>query len=863
MTRTYSFHPIRAAVSACMILALLVSVGCANHAPESEEGASPSTYVASNELGEIIKASSGFSKAAENEYLELYARGETAEIYVRDKATGAAWYSNPPERDADSLASGSVKTGMNSQVRIEYIDEFNRVLYMNSYEDCVQYEKQEFAVLDNGLRVTYTIGEENAVFLAPVIIRQDRFEELLAKMSEEDQDYVLSRYDFVTLKDLNGDAQALLLDTYPSLKEHDIYALTNLTMPDFVMQQIEKRFTGAGYTLEDLTQDNAENFLDPISTPIEFTVVLEYILDGSDLVVRVPHDALRTSSNVKMTKLYLLDYFGAASDRENGYIFVPDGSGALINFNNGKQNYDPYQKAVYGPDYTIPAKQKVTDDQLCHLPVFGSKKDGAAFLAVIEKGDSAAAIQADVSGRYHQYNTVSAWFEVLKSNVQSLPYGDYPDIHMFAKRPISEDMQIRYMFLYGENTDYSAMALAYQKYLADRSLIHKTESRETLAFSLNMLGTVDYKASMLLMPVTKHKKLTSYSEAQSLLQKLNGDGIENIHFVYSSWANGGLNNRVNDTVKLIGALGNKKDFRALSAYAKQANIGLYPDVDFLYVGDKTTGFNVNRSVSKTISDMTAYRYAYNLGNNEKNTDSGRYIVKPSSLLQYVKKFCDKYKAYENPSISVSTFGTDLNSDFGVKDGSNREESKNRIVEGLAHLKDGGYAISSRGANAYTLPYLSFITNMPEDSSGYYILDRSVPFFQIAVHGYIPYSGQEINLVGDQETALLKALEFGAAPAWLWTYAPNHEMKGTGYDYFSTCYENWYESALRTYRTLNNVLAGVQGTAILRHQEMAQNVYKTTYANGTSIIVNYNDTGVQADGREVGAQNYLVIKEEEN
>lgn len=863
MAHTYSVHPLRAAVSVGMILTLLAAPSCANQSAAPEENAAPSTLVTSNERGEAIKTTPGFSKAAENAYLELYVNGQTAEIYVKDKGTGTMWYSNPPDREADNLASGSAKTEMNSQIRIEYIDEFDRVLYMNSYEDCIQYERQEFAVLDNGLRVTYTIGEKNSIFLVPIIIRQDRFEELLSKMSKEDQDYVSTRYDFVTLKDLNEEAQALLLETYPSLENHDIYALTNLTMPDFVMQKLEERFTSVGYTLEDLSRDNSENFLEPVSAPIEFTVALEYILDGSDLVVKIPHDALRSSADVNMTKIYLLDYFGAAGVQEEGYIFVPDGSGALIDFNNGKQNYEPYQKNVYGTDYTIPVETKATVEQPCHLPVFGLKKDQAAFLAVIEKGDSSASIRADVSGRSNQYNSVSALFEVLKSNIQSLPYGDYPDIHMFAQRPISEDMQIRYMFLYGENTDYTDMALTYQKYLADRDMIYKSEYKEELPFSLEMIGTIDYKASMLLMPVKKHKKLTGYSEAQELLQKLNKDGVSNIHFVYDSWANGGFDNRVNNTVKLIGALGDQKSFRDLSAYASQKNIGLYPDVDFMYVGEKTLGFDANKNAAKTISDVTAFRYAYNLGTNAMDTDTGRYIVKPASLLGHVKGFLEKYQTYENPFISVSTFGTDLNSDFSAKNGSNREEAKNRVIESLEHLKGSGYAISSSGANAYTLKYLSFVTDVPEDSSRYYILDHSVPFYQIVIHGYIPYSGGKINLAGNQKAAFLKALELGASPSYLWTYAPNHELKGTDYDYFSTYYENWYGSAMSLYRTLNEVLADVQGAAIVQHQEVAHNAYKTTYANGTSVIVNYNDASVQVDGCEVGAEDYLVIKEETN
>ena len=849
----------RTVIAGAVILSVMVSSGCSS-VPIAEKNEKYIAYVTKDGIHDDIKSAQGFYKVAENEYLELYVDGESAEIAVKDKDSAMMWYSNPKDRENDYIASGDSIADLNSQVKIEYIDNYDHIMRMNSYEDCILYDKHEFAKVENGFSVTYKIGEKNTLFRVPLVIRQERFEAFLSKMNEDDQFYVLDRYDFITLEDKTDEARKLLLKDYPSLStNHNLYVLTNMSMPDFVMESLDEIFAGAGYDVVELNFDNTENLLEPSPEPLEFIITVEYTLDGNNLLVKIPHDRIKTSSAVKLTKIYLLNFFGAAGANEDGYIFVPDGCGALINLNNSKQNYEPYQNPIYGRDNTILEKQLETIKQQCYLPVFGLKKDDSAFLAVIEKGDSAAFVRADVSGRSNLYNSVSAWFEVMKSSIQSLPYGDYPDINMFAKRPLGEDIQIRYMFLYGEDTDYSAMALTYQKYLSERGLLNKNEFKDDIPFALRMIGTVDYKASFLLTPIKRYKRLTGYSDAQEVLQKLKVDGISNIYFEYLSWANGGFNNTINNKMSFIKVLGGKQKFGELVSYAMQNGVNLYPAVDFMYVGDRK-GFSVNKSASRFIPGQMAYKYEYDSASNLVNRKTGKYIVKPSVMEEHTRSFLHDYKKHGNFGISIPTFGTDLNSDFSDINGSNREESQKRIVESLKFLADSGYDVVSSGANAYTLKYLSHIYNMPVQSSGYYIIDRSVPFYQIVLHGYISYSGPDINLSGHLSDSLLKTLEFGASPSFLWTCKPNYEFKNTGYDYYSTSFKNWYTDAISIYNTLNEVLGQTQRVLITRHEEVSAGVFRTAYSNGISVIVNYNDENISVDRVVVPAKGYSVIKE---
>lgn len=64
-------------------------------------------------------------------------------------------------------------------------------------------------------------------------------------------------------------------------------------------------------------------------------------------------------------------------------------------------------------------------------------------------------------------------------------------------------------------------------------------------------------------------------------------------------------------------------------------------------------------------------------------------------------------------------------------------------------------------NEYAAVYSDMITNMDLQGSEYSILDEYVPFYQMAVHGYINYTGEALNLVGNMEDELLRSAEYGA------------------------------------------------------------------------------------------------------
>jgi hypothetical protein len=61
----------------------------------------------------------------------------------------------------------------------------------------------------------------------------------------------------------------------------------------------------------------------------------------------------------------------------------------------------------------------------------------------------------------------------------------------------------------------------------------------------------------------------------------------------------------------------------------------------------------------------------------------------------------------------------------------------------------------------------------------------------------------------------------------------------------------------SYAWLNALLAPVQGASIIGHEQLAPQVFATTYSNGKQIIVNYGETPVQLYGLTIPAQDAVL------
>ncbi|MFC5528091.1 DUF5696 domain-containing protein [Cohnella yongneupensis] len=779
----------------------------------------------------------------ENDSLVFLMNKQTAEFGIFDKRTEKVWSSNPLDRDYDSVASGANLGKLASQMSLVYLTSNGHTKEFDSYNDSVQYEQVEVKQEADRVTATYLFGSpiKGLDEVVPTKISKARLEEMvMAKLDQDGKDEVDSRFS---------------LDETTNVYERR-------EIPKAAVQTLIDLFKQAGYTEADLTLDNQENKVDGGgSGDAKFTVALQYALDGDQLIASVDTSTIQETPPYRIQSIALLENFGAGNESDEGYMLVPDGSGSLINLNNGRNtiNAQPIIVSLYGEDGALDKRLKYSDYYPARLPVFGIMKNEEALFGIIEEGDALATITADVSGRVNAYNTISSRFTILPSDNVRLA-NDETTIKM-PDNSYRGKLQVRYSFLYGDQANYSGMATAYRNYLTHRYGLKKISAEGDEPFYLELTGGIPKSKNFLGFDYHSLVPLSPFDKARELISQLNDKQIRNIQLIYKGWFNDGLNHSLPTRVKLDSALGSKKEWQQLAEQLKGTNGQLYPDVAFLHA----YGGNINPSkdavqlLSRKIRDV----YQFDAPTYWKDYSKfSHYILSPSVLGTVVSDFLDGYKKYNPGAISLRDLGDEVDSDFRHNREVTREDAKHIITEQLKELKAQSPSVMVNGGNEYVLPYANHVLNVPLNSNQFILSNESVPFYQMVLHGYVEYAGKAFNLQDDQDVRknVLKSLETGSNVYYSLVLSNEDMIKNSyGYDaMFSNGYEAWLQEAIAAYGEVNQVLKQVRGQTIVSHLKVAEGVYKTTFENGKSIIVNYGSQMADVDGTTVEAENYKVV-----
>lgn len=814
---------------------------------------------------DMLKNTIGFSPVTKSGDLELLVNGQTTEIAVKNKVSGKIWYSSPQPVEGETTLNNA--DFYKSQVILKYTDGQQKTFERNSFTDAVSNNQFSFCGIEGGIRVNYTIGIKPVTYIVPNVLTVERFNSILAKLDDLNRQLIKTYYLRMSLKEMSDSDKALQQNKYPILKTSDIYILsTNGVigkdgMSSMLLETLEPVFTKTGYTEADLLADQkASGEQVAAVTDTSVTLSVEYTLDENGFEARIPQDSISYDRSVmNLTHLSLLPYFGATNQAGNGYLFIPDGSGAIIDFTHAVNNFATYEKEIYGPDKTLSEETMEQGDQTrIYLPVYGMKEDQDAFLAIIEEGDAAATLRADVKNTINAYPFVYPEFTIKKSEIEKNSILNVAGNQIFQNEELKSDLKIRYQFLSGDQADYTGMANSYRQYLLQNKYLNKA-SNLSYGMNIDLTGAVTYTSSFLGIPVQKELPLTTYSQAEKIMGKLKTAGIGSLSVSYRGWQNKGMQNTISDKIRYLDVLGGKKEFSALLASVASWDIRLFPGAEFQYVSN-LRGFHMNEDAAKDLSDLPSWRYEYDLSLLQQTDKNKAVIVSPTRYGDLMKQYLASSKKEGLVCIGLSGIGTDLNSDFSKTDSMDRQQAKKQIQNDLQELAKGNFQYLVNGGNLYTLSHAALTEGIPTVSGNNYLFSGSVPFIQIVLHGIVPYAGEPLNLSDDYETAVLQIMETGTIPSFSWIYAENSALKDTNCNYYSMNYSSWLEKAGAVYREFYK-LADCQGAGIIGHKK-ENGLAVTTYDNGITVYVNYTNRVMKTGNHEIAAKSCQIWKGDE-
>lgn len=859
----------RRSVRFVLLCGSLVLLGCTQGrsvlrgaAPQPAAAQEPAAPAESGGPGPGSVAIPGMTLAAKNASLELYFDEKTCAFAVADVATRATWFSNPPNADQDPLAAGENRDRLKSQLYVTYYTRFGQLQTRTSYASAVSFGSFKTRRIPNGFRVDYLITDNVRIWIIPRAISEQRFTEWFTKRMDK-QKLGLLKYYYKYANRAKVTSEEMLKQ-YPLLKRENIYIFESksrdkgVEIPDFIKEELEQAILATGYNAEELARDHAMNGVSEAETMKPFfSMPLEVTLDGSALVVRVPMDEIAYDArNFPINRIGLLQLFGAAGPGEDGYLLVPDGSGSLIRFNNGKSHLSPYAASVYGADYAIRQPRELYEPMPAYLPVFGLKSGGRSFFAIIEEGDALAQVVARVSGMASSYNEVSGEFTVLpRDELQLSAYGGSNVLQVFQPRTCRGDIRVRYAFFTGPDSGYARMARFYQQYLAEKYGMARYGKPGAVPFFLETIGAVDRNKLVLGLPVRLAEPLTTFDQARSIVRRLQDAGVGALTLKVTGWMRGGISHRFATRISYERRLGGRREFDALRDAVVRSGGEFYAETADLYARRSTflTGFSPRTQSAKGMDRLPAYRARRWINTDITTTRLPyQYLVSFRELPGLFAQLARRYAAEGIGGIALRDAGSGVNSDFGRRSLIDRQQALRILQEELARLRASGLGIMLDGGDACAAPYARCILDAPSTSNQYYLTDEAIPFFQMVFSGYVRYAGAPINLAGDWRREALRAVATGAGVYFTWIAAEQSVLKHTDYDrLYSVSCDVWFDEAVELYRRYNAAMGSTYGERIVAFATVAPGVTATTFENGVRMLANFNDTSVAVDGITIG------------
>lgn len=596
-------------------------------------------------------------------------------------------------------------------------------------------------------------------------------------------------------------------------------------------------------------------------TKYKIGMKLEVSLTEDGIVVRVPDESIvEEGKDTYIGSLSLYPYLGSSYlDDKEGYMLIPDGNGALIYLEDKEGRYNSgYVASIYGTDAGFTESSVTTlwwdkyeiinSANNVLAPVYGlaHTEDGIAYLAVIEKGQERARIEAIPNGANINYNRIYASFIERKYYTQPVSNNSTNGSFKMVETDRSHsDLQIHYIFLSGDEANYSGMANAYRSYLLENGeIVQKDDSYRT---RVDFLGT-DRETWVV---GTSAVVMTTAEDIKEIYADLKEEGVTELFSVYKGWQKGGIYNLPITKFKADSKIGGNSGLLSLMEEAEAAEIPFYLYNDALRINpeEKNATFNTVKQVNKRKLTEETYKDVY---------EQFMYLT-PARSQTLLSRFAANAAKKGINNLAVAGISNTLFSYSYSGAAYSRFQSGETYAKLLSDLDESTNLVLEQPF-AYLWKYTDSILDMPLYTSSYVYEDESVPFLSIVLKGVLPVYSEYVNFEANKQEFFLKMVETGTFPSFYITKESSANLIYTNSsDIYSSEYGVYKDTILSYTKELKEVNAKVEGAFIIGHEIRENGITVVSYDNGVKIYVNYGEKEATADGHEIPGMSYKVVE----
>lgn len=567
-------------------------------------------------------------------------------------------------------------------------------------------------------------------------------------------------------------------------------------------------------------------------------------LEDAGISIEAPWQSIDEYGEAKLYALYFVPFLGTShGDDVPGYMFVPDGSGALIRFREPRKYATMYNAKIFGNDPGLDVLNEanellanrpndyLVENRSATLPVYGVVHGVRqnAYLAEVQSGAEYSRITAYPAGVTTDYNWVSARFEYRSIYTYSTGR-DGSGFQNLQQEKNQFNAKLKIWFLNGDDADYSGMAVKYRNELISRGVLNQERKDMNIPLRLDIAGSEVYKGLFL-----GQRKLTTAKQAEEIAQKLLKENITNLTMVYKGWQNKGISGAYVTQTAFSSGLGGTKAFKTLKESLESSGGRLYLAIN-ASTANKSQ-LNLSTHAVRTISQ----KFASKTRQNSNVLYSETYYIRPQKQKEILNNASKKLEGF---NLYLDNLGTTLSSDFTRGKATDRINSASLIKNAVSEMDR---QLSMSNVNLGLLEFTNEYFDAPSSNSQYLFETDSVPFLQMVLKGSVDYYAEYANMGFYSDIALLKMAEYGMYPSFFVMAADNSKLKDTPLeDYYSLAFSDWFDVISKSYKFLNKILSKTEGAKIIQHRVLDKGLVKIKYDNGIDIYINYFGENKQID-----------------